>query len=115
MSEQTNEEKMKLLIGDPQKIVLGGKEYIVEALPMRRQIEVFNLVAKHFTDEQGSMFERLAAGAEDAVSSVIGVPKEDLKGSAAELMLAMLKIWEVNNFDPLYQAVAHLNKKILRQ
>lgn len=111
----TNEEKMAALLGDPFKIKLGEKEYNLEKLTMRRQIEVFNLVAKHFTDEQGSMFERLAAGAQDAVASVLGVEKDKLEGTAAELMTAMLKIWEVNNFDPLYQAVATLNKKILRQ
>ena len=110
-----DQDKMKALLGDPQKIKLGDKEFTVEVLTMKRQIEVFNIIAQNFEEDKVTMMEKMAAGALDAISSVLNIPKEEIECPAADIMVAMLKIWEMNNFDPLYQAVATLNKKVLRQ
>lgn len=111
----TENERMQALLGDPKKIKLGDKEYTIETLTMRRQIEVFNLIASNFAEDKGTMMEKMSEGALDAIASVLGIKKEDIECPAADLMTALLKIWEANNFDPLYQAVATLNKKVLRQ
>lgn len=106
-------DEMKEIMGAPIKITIGEKEYTVEKLTMERQFEVFDLVMGGFANGEGSMMQKTGKVSLLVVANVLGVPVEEINGTAAQVMQAFDKIWEQNEFGPLFRAAEQINKKVL--